>query len=242
MTTWRVIPRSAGPALSVLLIGALATALAAPAHASAYRYWTYWQAGPDETGWIYATQGPATFIPEDGSVEGWSFAISSDTGAAAAAPGRTPDFGSVCGTVPLTAGSKRIALIVDSGPASIAPDGEAPLEQRAECVVTDVDATAYDVLRSVLEVRTEDGLVCGLGGYPARECAPILDDAEVAALATAAHGSSDPPSSPDAGAVSPEAAADGPDSSDSPVATVAVIVLLLLAGSAALWLRRRRQS
>lgn len=242
MTTSRGRHRSAGPALSVLLIGAIAVVLAAPAHASAYRYWTYWQAGPDETVWTYATQGPATFVPEDGSVEGWSFAISSDTGAADAAPGPTPDFASVCGTVPLAAGSKRIALIVDSGPAGIAPDGEAPFEQRAECIVTEVDATAYDVLRSVLEVRTENGLVCGLGGYPARECAPILDDAEVAALATAAHGSSDTPFSPDAGAVSPEAAAASPDSSGSPVATVAVIALLLLAGGSALWFRRRRPS
>lgn len=234
--------RSAGPALSVLLIGALALALAAPVQASAYRFWTYWQAGPGETAWTYATQGPATAVPPDGSVEGWSFAISSDAGTQDAAPGVAPDFTTVCGDVTASEGTKRIALIVHSGAPEIAPEGEAPIEPRAECVVTDQEATAYDVLRSVLEVRTENGLVCGLGGYPARECAPILDDAEIAALTTAAHGSSDPPTTPDTGAVSAETASVSEESAGSPVATVAVIALLLAAGGAALWFRRRRQS
>lgn len=241
MTTRRGRHRSAGPALSVLLVGALAIVLAAPAQASAYRFWTYWQAGPGETAWTYATQGPATAVPEDGAVEGWSFAISSDAGALDAAPSVAPDFATVCGDVTATDGTKRIALVVDSGAPGIAPEGEAPFEQRAECVVIDQDATAYDVLRSVLEVRTENGLVCGLGGYPARECAPILDDAEIAALTAGAHGSSDPPSSPDTGAVPAGAASDSEGSAGSPVATVAVIVLLLATGSSALWFRRRRQ-
>lgn len=242
MTTTHAHRRSAGPTLSVLLIGALAIVLAAPAQGSAYRFWTYWQAGPGETAWTYATQGPATAVPADGSVEGWSFAISSDAGARDAAPRIAPDFAKVCGDVTATEGTKRIALVVDSGVPGIAPEGEAPFEQRAECIVIEQEATGYDVLRSVLEVRTENGLVCGLGGYPARECAPILDDAEVMALTTAAHGSSDPQASPDAGASSADATSDTSGSTGSPLATVAVIALLLAAGASALWFRRRRQS
>lgn len=249
MTTRRARHRSAGPALSVLLIGALAIAVAAPAQASAYRFWTYWQAGAGETDWTYATQGPATAVPADGAVEGWSFAISSDAGAREAAPGIAPDFATVCGDVKATEGTKRIALVIDPGAAGISPEGEAPFDRRAECIVIEQEATGYDVLRSVVEVRTENGLVCGLGGYPARECAPILDDAEVvlddaevAAFSTAAHGSSDPESTPDADDVSASITADSGESGGSPVATIAVVALLVAAGGSVLLWRRRRPS
>lgn len=241
--------RTAGPAMSVLLLGAFATALASPAEASAYRFWTYWQAGPNQTDWTFATQGPATAVPVDGSVEGWSFAISSDSGAAEAAPSMPPDFADVCGGVAAVDGTKRIALIIDPGTPGIAPDGETPIDPRAECIVTEADATAYDVLRSVLEVRTDNGLVCGLGGYPARECAPILDDADVAAAASGPDDAITPgllldtPGSAlnaGTGGEAPEGEASG--STGSPVASLAVILVLAIGALQYVWLRRRRRS
>ena len=48
------------------------------AHATAYRYWTYWHAAPGSSSWGFAGSGP-TYRPSDGAVEGWRFAVSQGT-------------------------------------------------------------------------------------------------------------------------------------------------------------------
>ena len=67
-------------ALLCVLAGLLLSATS-PAHATGYRYWSFW----DRTGttWTYATQGPSTAVPSDGDVQGFRFAVSEDS-----APGR----------------------------------------------------------------------------------------------------------------------------------------------------------
>jgi len=67
--------RTARAAAALIGIAILAmTAIAPAARAeSAYRYWTYWQGNAGA--WQFATQGPATSNPADGSVEGWRFAV-----------------------------------------------------------------------------------------------------------------------------------------------------------------------
>ena len=246
MTMTRTVARSAG----ALALATVATVLvAAPAQASAYRYWTYWQAPAGAATWSFATQGPATSLPADGSVEGWSFGVTTTSGSRDDAPATAPDFASICGNMAAEAGRKRIALVIDSGPAAVAPDGELPPAPVATCVVTDEQASGYDVLRSIAEVRTEDGLICGVAGYPARECAPVLDDAEADALLAAAAAA------PTAGAPSATAsdgsgadAAGGmsttPDAgtTGTPLATLAVAALLLGGGAVAVASRRRRST
>ena len=234
-----------GAAAAVLL------AVASPAQAAAYRYWTYWQ-GVDGA-WRFATVGPASAVPADGAVEGWAFRVSGAAGDPDADPAAAPDFDAVCGSTPPAEDSKRVALVIDPGSPAIAPAGQAPPEPIEVCVVAEPDATGYDVLRSVTQVRVEGGLVCGVAGYPTGECAPVLDDAEVAALSTAASASapataaagspaspaptSDASDATDAGSADPS----GPPAAGSPIATV-VVGLALVALAAWLWRRSRSRS
>lgn len=210
-------------AVSLVLLGQ-----APPAAASAYRYWTYWTG--DAGSWDFAVEGPATRVPADGAVDGWRFAVTTVAGAPGDAPRVTPDADSLCAGVTAPAGSKRVALVIDSGPASIAPDGQQPPPVSAQCVVVPQDATSADVLISVTTVRSEGGLVCGLGGYPEGECAPTLPDSQVEELVTDA----DPEPSI---AAQPQ---NSPADPGSPIPTLIVLTGMGLVGAVvALAIRRR---
>ena len=221
-----VIASGSAVLLALAVIGLLA---AAPAEAAAYRYWTYWKGAA--SGWTFATAGPATTVPADGSVEGWRFAVSTQAGRPGDRPGPAPDFATICGSATAPAGSKRVALVVDPGPAAIAPAGQSPATPLTTCVVAPAEATGYQVLRSMTTVRTDAGLICGISGYPVEECAPVVDDAELAAAAAAAPAPSAAPSAsgaaPATNAAMPAAATPGGDSG-TPWATIAVGGLLLV--------------
>jgi hypothetical protein len=222
-----------------MALGVLAIAAGSPAQAAAYRYWTYWQA--DGASWAFATQGPATTVPDDGAVDGWRFAVTTQSGSVSDAPRTTPDFEAICGSTPAGADAKRVALIVDFGPAAIAPDGQAPPADIQSCAVVPVDASSFDVLQSVTTVRTDGGLICSLGDYPVGECAPILTDDEVADLessaASVAPAATD--AEVDAGAVT--ASQREPTDPGSPVATIAVASLLIVGAAVGVVLGRRRE-
>jgi hypothetical protein len=144
------------------------------AHAdSAYRYWSYFTSS-DGT-WTYAMKGPADLVPADGTVEGWRFAVTSDAMATPPTPVQVPDFATLCKDVPAEAGKKRVGLVIDAGPAAVAPAGETPLNRSVACTVVPVDATGLQVLESLDKVRLDKGLVCGIDGYPATECSPTVD-------------------------------------------------------------------
>jgi hypothetical protein len=229
-------------------VGALAIGAGAPAQASAYRYWTYWQS--DASSWSFATQGPATSVPTDGAVEGWRFAVTTQSGAATDAPRTPPEFDEICGPAAADPGSKRVALIVDFGPAEIAPEGQSPPATIISCVEAAEDASSFDVLQSVAAVQTDGGLICSLGGYPQDECAPVLSDDEVAALSAAASVTPAPVGSDDAGSDSEAAGGpqpttsepitSGPIDSGSPVATITVAVLLIVGAAVGVAASRRR--
>jgi len=144
------------------------------AHAdSAYRYWSYFTSS-DGT-WTYALKGPADLVPADGTVDGWRFAVTSDAMATPPNPTAAPDFATLCKDVPAEAGKKRVGLVIDAGPAAVAPAGETPLNRSVACTVVPVDATGLQVLESLDKVRLDKGLVCGIDGYPATECSPTVD-------------------------------------------------------------------
>lgn len=218
-----------------------------PVEASAYRFWTYWQASSGSTQWAFANQGPGTAVPSNGAVEGWAYALSTESGSQEEQPQPLPDFEVLCSADATPPGMKRVGLVVDPGPASIAPEGEEPIAPVATCIEIEADATGYDVLRSVLDVRTENGLVCGIGGYPGNECAPVLSDAEVMALKGVSHGSVEDDGAPDASdstatsATEANAPGDTATSTGSPLVSVAVIGLLAVAVLAFVLTRRRRQ-
>ena len=168
-----------------MVAGAVASAtvaITAPlAHAAAYRYWSFWQG--DGSSWTYATAGPAAIVPQDGDVEGWRLTVGGGD-AAPPAPSGSPSFSTACGSSPERAGYKRVALVIDPGPAAIAPEGETPAPATAQCIQVPADASAFDVLRAATSVRTQNGLVCAIAGYPARECATPVDESLVAAQET----------------------------------------------------------
>ena len=224
-------------ALAVVLTWAL---FAAPgAQAAAYRYWTYWQESGGE--WSFATAGPASTVPADGSVEGWRFAVTTQAGSAGDAPGVVPSFAEICGGLPAAAGSKRVALVVDMGPEQIAPPGQAPPTRIIACTEVAADATGYQVLRSATTVRTENGLICGIDGYPTGECAPVVDDAEAtgpdapdaSSAANAGPATAPSPATAIAPATEPAPGAGGP------WATLAVAALVAMLVAGLLWRRRR---
>ena len=165
----RAITVALAAAIAVVVPAAVAPAIS---HAAAYRYWSYWVGA--ESGWSFANVGPAFRVPGDGTVEGWRFSVSGVQGNHV--PSIAADFDAVCGATSAEDGRKRVAVIVDPGAAADAPEGELPPGAWAMCVVAEERATGYDVLRAAATVRAERGLICGIGGYPAGECAEVIAD------------------------------------------------------------------
>lgn len=158
-------------AVAIIATAALTpVAAAAPSDAAAYRYWSYWLGS--DTGWSFASVGPAFRSPADGSIEGWRFSISGVTGNNL--PGFSPDFAAVCGDTPAQEDRKRVALVVDPGSPADAVNDEPTPGAWAICIVAESRATGYDILRAAATVRAERGLICAIGGYPSRGCADIV--------------------------------------------------------------------
>lgn len=188
------------------------------AHAdSAYRYWGYFTS-TDGT-WTFAMKGPADLVPADGSVEGWRFAVTTDAMASPPAPSAAADFATLCKGIAEQTGKKRVAVVIDAGPAAIAPSGETPPAPVSSCAVVDAGASGLQVLESAAKIRVDKGLVCGIGGYPATECAPSVDIALAAlSVLTASAPTSSMPDESKA-AESPAASSPRPEGSSSAMST-----------------------
>lgn len=155
--------------LATLILAALSTP-SAQATETGWRYWGYFQAAPGAKAWTPAMTGPTVNVA-DGSVEGWAFTFSGDATPDAKAPKVMPSFTSICGKTKPVAGKKRIGVMVDFGSAVLRPKGEAPGRLIQRCIVADKDALGIEVLGQVVKVRAEgSGFICGLNGYPAKEC------------------------------------------------------------------------
>jgi len=212
-------------ALVLALGAALAVLGAGPAQAAGYRYWSFWQ-GSGGT-WTYATEGPATARPADGSVNGFRFSVSEDSGDAAK-PRTAPDFTAICGTTPPKDGTKRIALVIDSGTATDAPEGEKPPASRTRCAQVTEDATSAEALAAVAKPLryNNQALLCAISGYPKSGCGEQLSGER----ATADRGTSAEPSADGAG-----------DKGGPSVGIIAGLAAVLVLGVAAVWQSRRRR-
>lgn len=231
--------RLAAVAVTLGCLAAVAgtTAVAGTAHADTYRYWSYWHA--DGGSWTYATTGPATYRPDDGAVEGWRFTAAAE--ARAARPRTTPAFDRICAGIRIKAGHKRVGLVLDHGTAEDAPDGARPprAEPTTRCAVVPDDATGADVLAEAGRVRyATSGLVCAVGGYPARGCGDAVGGAS-----SAASGSSTAAGSTPSGTRSSAAGSDGDGNAGATTAVavgVGVAIIAALVGATAV--RRRREN
>jgi hypothetical protein len=154
--------------LALILFSSLLTAPAQAAE-KGWRYWGYFQTAPGKTAWTAAMTGPTVDIA-DGSVEGWSFLFSSDD-IPSVAPRVKPDFKKICAGVKADNDTKRIAVVIDFGSSSYSPKGEKVKKTITTCVRTAMASQGIDVLGQVTKIRAAgSGLICGLAGYPAKEC------------------------------------------------------------------------
>ncbi|MFI2199769.1 SCO2322 family protein [Streptomyces sp. NPDC020192] len=208
-----------------LLLAAFAVLVAAvaPAHATGYRYWSFWERTDGH--WTYATQGPSTARPDDGAVEGFRFAVSADS-ADAGRPRGTADFSAICSSTPAGSGMKRVALVLDFGTPADAPSGETPPTGRTACARVPADATTADALAAVAKPLRYDtnALLCAIAGYPQKGCGEQVSGTQ----------RTSPPKGNGGKRV---------DSANGPALglPIGVGVVVLLAG-AAVWQARRRRS
>lgn len=113
--------------------------------------------------------GPTVDI-SDGAVEGWSFVFSSDD-LPSMPPITKPSFAAICGKTKAETDTKRIGLVIEYGNPAWAPKGEKVQKPIVQCVTTAKTSQGIDVLAQVVKVRTApSGLICGLNGFPKKEC------------------------------------------------------------------------
>ena len=153
----------------ILILVTLAGGLSvAPAQAAAYRYWGYFHV--TSGAWAFAQTGPAQAIPADGSVDGWRFAVADES--SMRTPRATPAFETICAGTAITAGHKRVGLVIDFGRPGDAPDGaKVPPAPQATCVAVPTKASGSDVLVAAGNtLRLDKALTCGIDGWPATGC------------------------------------------------------------------------
>ena len=216
-----------------------AIALAAPASATAYRYWSYWQGASGE--WVAAPTGPGAYELVDQDVQGWRFAISTE--AVTQAPDNAPDFAALCPDLAAAepaAGQLRVALVIDSGFAADAPAGQTPPADVVACVTVPEKSTGNQALAAGAAVTDQNGLVCGINGYPEGECGAEVSDAD--ALAAAEAASAEQPNPAVIAADGSGSAEQATDDSRSwvPFAMGALVLALLLGAAWAIPAQRRR--
>ncbi|MFD7627654.1 SCO2322 family protein [Streptomyces sp. NPDC059851] len=232
-------------ALTLLLplLPLLSLLAASPAAAAGYRYWSYWDGAGGQ--WSYATQGPSTARPADGSVQGFRFAVSKDAAAEAARPRAAADFDAVCSATPATPGRKRIAVVVDFGVPADAPAGDAPPQDapRTACAQLAPEATAAEALAEVAKPLRYNSaaLLCAISGYPKQGCGEQIADAAPAPSAPGAPApqSGDATTNNDRG----NEAKEGKEEKEGPwVGPLAGLAVLSGLAMAAVWrsVRRRR--
>ncbi|AJT67378.3 hypothetical protein T261_5762 [Streptomyces lydicus] len=225
--------RRNGRTVGALLLAAAATGLAAaPAQAQEYRYWSFWDSKGGS--WSYASEGPATARPADGSVQGFRFTVSADS-AAAGKPRAAADFDALCQGTPARDGSKRIGVVIDFGTAADAPDGETPPKARTECAQVPEDASAGDALAAVARRLRYDSnaLLCAIADYPKSGCA------EQVSGSGGSGGAKKAPSSPSAKAADGDR--DGDKDGGPSAGLLGGIAAVVVLGAAAVWQARRRR-
>ena len=159
--------------IAVIFIASIFTSLFSitPANASDYRYWTFWVTTNDS--WSFANFGAGdtkNSLATDQMVTGWKFAITgADNGLP---PTESAVFAELCPDTSEQAGTLRVAVVVDFNDQATAPEGETPPSPNVvKCVTVTEGQTAADALNAAgLEIRANDGFVCGINGYPKEEC------------------------------------------------------------------------
>jgi hypothetical protein len=231
MTAHRTVRLVLSLLAGLLLAGTVATTAQAE---DGYRFWGYFQWTNGQ--WAFSQKGADAFVPADGGVEGWRFAVG---GAKPRVPRAAGDFAAICGKTPAETGKKRVALVVDGGTPEDAVSGDTPAPATGTCVVTDPKSSGAQILAAVAPVRIEKGLTCGIAGYPSKGCGDQIKNIKVPATDAAVTLQVGP--AVGSTAVPSPAAASSSDDGGTPWTgiIIAAVVVLLLAGGG-LFLNRRR--
>jgi hypothetical protein len=170
--------RALRAAVIAVLLTLAGGAVAAPAQAAAYRYWGYFHL--TKGAWAFAQSGPAQFVPADGAVEGWRFAVADQS--SVRTPRATPTFAALCSGTAIRAGSKRVGLVLDFGRPADSADATTPPAPKATCVTAPDKATGADILvAGGATLRVSKSLDCAIDGWPAIGCGDAVANVSAAA-------------------------------------------------------------
>lgn len=147
-----------------LLVLSLVFVSAPQAQAAEYSYWGYWH-GTDGK-WSMSNEG-ATFVPADGTVEGWRF-VKTAGDEMPTEPRVAPDFNSLCGTTPAEAGNKRVGIVIDYG--TVEGSGGDSLDTKSLCAVVPTDADGFAVISAVSSITSDSGMLNCVDGVPSGTC------------------------------------------------------------------------
>jgi hypothetical protein len=225
------------------LAGVTVATLLGPSPAQAadiYKYWAYF--GVEGDAFVAQSEGPGNTSPADGTIEAYRYAAPADFNNPnlPRADLSVVTFDAVCGEATAAAGEKRVAVLVDYGVETDAPEGEETPEPEAACAVVPEEATGLQTLQEAFpDVRTEASSfgpsVCGIEGYPATGC-----------LGTLAETGTPPDGEPVEFAVvgaESESDANASDDDDNNAVLLGVgagVVVLIVAGGLLLQRRRNR--
>lgn len=157
--------------VATVLAIAISQTILFPANAAGkgYRYWSYYHSDQKSLTWVASQTGAAVDVA-GGEVEGWVFTFDGDD-VPSTPPSIKPDFAKICGSKKAPNGKKKVGLIIDFGKRVYAPQGEKIPATITRCVITSTKSQGIDILAQAVAVRSDSsGFVCGLKGYPAKEC------------------------------------------------------------------------
>lgn len=196
-----------------------------------YVYWSFWTSA-DST-WVSSSEGPANTRPTDGSVQGWRYGPGPEP-SGSQTPRSAPDFQTACAGTPGGDGFTRVAVFVDFGPASIAPEGNRPPGPVAGCARVATGSNGLQALAAIAAVRQDsNGMVCGVNGYPASGCSAQVPAADLTGSGAGPANTGPANTGSTAGSVATTSA------SWIPFACTLTVAALLMAASVVMDRRRR---
>ena len=160
-------------------------------------------------------------------------------------PSVDPDFESICAGTERQDDAKRVGLVIDPGTIDQSPDGEHPGALVVTCVGVAESATGLAIAQAVADLRVDSGFVCGIDGYPASECAPLVEVPTTSRTDDASPRQSEGVENVDqgdtaSGVIDPPDAAPAPETSPgTPIAAALTVSVFAVVGFA-LWRRSRR--
>ena len=215
--------RALRAAVILILVTLAGGILAAPAQAAAFRFWNYFHLA--KGAWTFAQTGPAGFVPPDGSVEGWRFAVGDES--STRNPRAVMTFDALCAGTAAKADAKRVGLILDFGRPADSANGAEPPAPKATCVSVPKKATGSDVLVAAgATLRLDKALTCAIDGWPATGCGESV--APVPAAAAAADTNITIAAPATGAAASPAKKSAESDSTSSPWVILGGLAALLL--------------